>query len=159
MRDRSRSFAALSLGAGSALAAAMLATTPASAQRETGTRVTVEVTDLRNARGVIRACITDVSRDFHECEGGRTQRVVVPARGDSVTFIFGGVRPGRYAIALLHDENNNNRADAVLGMMPREGFGFSRDAAVRMGPPSFSDAAFEVGTRPVRQTITMRYML
>jgi len=67
--------------------------------------------------------------------------------------------PGTYAIALLHDENENDRIDRLLGLVPREGFGFSRDARVSFGPPHFEDAAFDVGTAEVSQTIRMRYML
>lgn len=43
--------------------------------------------------------------------------------------------------------------------LPKEGFGFSRDAPVRMGPPSFNSAAFVVGDAAIQQTIRMRYML
>ena len=70
-----------------------------------------------------------------------------------------GVAPGRYAIALLHDENSNGKADRALGMMPKEGFGFSRDAKVRMGPPRFEEAVFEVADTPKAMAIKMRYML
>ncbi len=44
-------------------------------------------------------------------------------------------------------------------MLPREGFGFSRDAKIRMGPPSFDNAAFELGSERERQRIRMRYLL
>jgi uncharacterized protein (DUF2141 family) len=44
-------------------------------------------------------------------------------------------------------------------MMPREGFGFSRNPRLRMGPPRFTDAAFAVGETVVRQTVRVRYML
>ena len=75
----------------------------------------------------------------------------------TVSFSFRGVRPGTYAIALLHDENANGKADKAL-IIPKEGFGFSRDAKVRMGPPKFSAAAFTVADDPVQQRITMRYL-
>jgi len=68
------------------------------------------------------------------------------------------VSPGRYAVSLFHDENANGKLDKMV-MIPREGFGFSRDAPVHFGPPSFSAAAFDVGAMPVRQAIRMRYML
>ena len=80
-------------------------------------------------------------------------------RVGETTLRFANVQPGTYAIALLHDENDNGKADRVLGMMPREGFGFSNDAPVNMGPPSFGDAAIQVGARELHQTIRMRYML
>ena len=65
--------------------------------------------------------------------------------------------PGRYALALLHDENGNGKADMTL-MTPREGFGFSRDAAVRMGPPKFAAAAFAVDSDAVTMPVRMRYI-
>jgi uncharacterized protein (DUF2141 family) len=124
-----------------------------------GVQVTVEITNLRSHDGVVRACMTRDEERFPRCQDStQGYRVVVPA-GEATTLRFRDVAPGTYAIALLHDENDNGRADRALGMMPREGFGFSRDAPVRMGPPDFEDAAITVGASPLRQTIRMRYML
>ena len=44
-------------------------------------------------------------------------------------------------------------------MMPKEGYGFSRDAKVRMGPPKFKDAVFEHTGEDQKITIKMRYFL
>ena len=64
------------------------------------------------------------------------------------------------ASALLHDENDDGKANrAFLGMMPKEGYGFSRDAKVRMGPPKFTDAVLEHTGEDQALTITMRYFL
>lgn len=124
-----------------------------------GVTVTVTVSEIRSTKGVVRACMTSDPTRFPRCRGVvGAHSAVVPAKG-IVTFAFTGVRPGRYGIALLHDENANGKADRAIGMMPTEGFGFSRDAKVRMGPPRFGDAVFEVGAEPVNQTIRMRYML
>jgi len=121
--------------------------------------VQVTVTGLRSHEGVVRACMTDDTARFPRCrDDAKSYRVVIPA-GEPLVLKFGHVPPGRYAIALLHDENNNGQADRAAGMIPREGYGFSRDAKVRMGPPRFEAAAFQVGPAPVRQTIHMRYML
>jgi len=96
---------------------------------------------------------------FPRCQNSEQgYRVVVPA-GEGAVLRFRNVTPGTYAIALLHDENDNGRADRALGMMPTEGFGFSRDARVRMGPPDFDDAAVTIGENATRLTIRMRYML
>ncbi|MBH5321334.1 DUF2141 domain-containing protein [Aurantiacibacter sediminis] len=136
-----------------------LAAAPSAAGQEEGVSVTVQVTNMRNTDGVVRACMTRDEERFPRCQNSDLgYRVVVPA-GEATTLRFRNVAPGTYAIALLHDENENGRADRALGMMPTEGFGFSRDARVRMGPPDFDDAAIEVGTSAVQQTIRMRYML
>ena len=125
---------------------------------ETST-ITVHVTNLRSSEGVVRACMTTNPKLFPKCRGEeKAYSVVVPA-ASSVTLRFKHVIPGRYAIALLHDENNNGKADRALMMMPKEGYGFSRDAKVRMGPPKFKSAAFDVTGEDQTQSIRMRYML
>ena len=123
------------------------------------TSVTVTVTELRSAQGVVRACLTSHAKGFPDChEAAGDISLTVPANG-TVAFDFANIPPGRYAIAVVHDENNNGKIDRALLLMPKEGFGFSRDAPVRMGPPPFDKAAFTVADAPVHLTIRMRYML
>ena len=125
-----------------------------------GATVTVKVTDLRNAKGIVRACMTTDESRFPKCRGvAGAYGATAQAHEGSVSFTFTGVKPGRYAVALLHDENSNGKADRALGMMPKEGFGFSRDAKVRMGPPKFGEAAIDIGAEDRTLTIRMRYML
>jgi uncharacterized protein (DUF2141 family) len=141
------------------LALLPLAVLLAGASPPEGATVTVTVTGLRNAKGLVRACMTADARDFPQCKAEKgLYATSVNASAGTVTFSFDGVKPGRYAISLLHDENSNGKIDRALGLMPKEGFGFSRDAKVRMGPPSFADAAFDLGTENRALTIHMRYM-
>jgi uncharacterized protein (DUF2141 family) len=121
--------------------------------------VIITITELRSSKGVVRACMTTREAIFPKCrDDPGAHRTVVPA-GEAVTIRFTDVAPGDYAIALLHDENNDGKANRALGMMPREGFGFSRDAKVQMGPPRFQDAVFVHATGAQRVTIRMRYIL
>ena len=139
--------------AGLGLAAGLVAT-PAVAGE-----VVITVTDLRSTKGVVRACMTTREDIFPKCiKDPSSHRTVVPA-GEKVEIRFSGVKPGNYAIALLHDENDNGKADRALGMMPKEGYGFSRDAPVKMAPPNFKDAVFTQGEGTNRLTIKMRYFL
>ena len=107
----------------------------------------------------VRACMTTREDVFPKCaKDPGSHRTVVPA-GEKVVIRFTGVKPGNYAIALLHDENDNGKADRAMGMMPKEGYGFSRDAPVKMAPPKFKDAVFATGDGSSRMTIKMRYFL
>ncbi len=149
MRHRSRARAALTLAAG---ALTLGAAAPTHEE-------TVTVTGLRDAKGVVRACMTSNATRFPKCAGDPASfRLVVPA-ASATRLVFKNVPPGRYAIALLHDENDNGKADRALGMMPKEGFGFSRDAPVRMAPPKYADAVFAVDDKDLNLAIRMRYML
>lgn len=121
--------------------------------------ISVSITNMRSSEGVVRACITKNRRTFPNCrKDPDAMRRVVDA-SESVTLTFTDVEAGAYAIALLHDENDNGKADRALGMMPKEGFGFSRDARVRMGPPNFDDAVIDFDGTEASLTIRMRYML
>ena len=101
--------------------------------------------------------MTTTEQDFPKCKKS-SHETVVKANG-TVSFTFKDVAPGQYAIALLHDENDNGKMDRVMGMMPKEGYGFSRDAEVKMAPPKFKDAVFRHGEKPQSLTIKMRYFL
>lgn len=121
--------------------------------------VVITVTDLRSTKGVVRACMTTRADIFPKCiKDPGAHRTVVPA-GERIEIRFTGVKPGSYGIALLHDENNNGKADRAMGMMPKEGYGFSRDAPVNMAPPKFKDAVLQIGEGTQRLTIKMRYFL
>jgi len=63
--------------------------------------------------------------------------------GPTVRIHFSDLAPGRYAIRLFHDENNNGRLDTNMLGIPVENYGFSTSDS-RLGPPAFDDAAFEL---------------
>ncbi len=152
MRHRSRAVCALKRKA------ILLACLPALVgAAPPGADVSVTVTGLRSAKGQVLACLTTGKRGFPDCTHDPAARHLILPAANGMKLDFGPVPPGLYAVSLLHDENGNGKADMLL-IMPREGFGFSRDAPVRFGPPSFAAAAFNVGDQPVQQAIRMRYM-
>ena len=118
----------------------------------------VTVTGLRSGKGKVMACLASAPAAFPDCKGpGVARHLVVAAAKGAVELDFGPVPAGTYAISLFHDENGNGKLDTMM-MIPREGYGFSRDAAVRFGPPRFAAAAFAVGNAPARQTLKVRYI-
>lgn len=122
-----------------------------------GVDVTITVSNMRSTDGKVFACLAPDKAVYPDCRKPGGTELRMPA-ADAARFTFHGVAPGRYAIALLHDENDNGKLDKAL-MIPKEGFGFSRDAPVTTGRPPFSAAAFDVGTDDVKLPIKMRYIL
>lgn len=121
--------------------------------------IAVTATGLRVTKGTVLACMTARPETFPDCDKDpASYRATAAAAEGKIELRFADVKPGRYSIALLHDENDNGKADRVLGIAPREGFGFSRDAKVKMGPPSFNDAAFDYDGDGASLTIRMRYL-
>ena len=72
---------------------------------------------------------------------------------------FADLPPGRFAVAVFHDENENDELDVNFIGIPKEGYAFSRDARGFAGPPSFDAAAVEIaeGDGPLSTTATLSY--
>jgi uncharacterized protein (DUF2141 family) len=116
------------------------------------------VTGLRNQRGIVQVCVTASKRHFPNCSADSHAFKASVGAARAAVIQIPAVPAGRYAIALLHDENGNGRMDMAVAI-PREGYGFSRDAPVRFGPPSFERALVAIGPGTNRHTIRMRYIL
>jgi len=120
------------------------------------TRLDVEVDNLRSAKGMIRICLTADPDNFPACiddANALTRSVPASVR----TTSFPGLPQRGYALAIIHDENSNSKLDTIAGI-PREGYGFSRNAAARFGPPRFSAARFMVAGDAELQQVKMRYI-
>jgi uncharacterized protein (DUF2141 family) len=79
--------------------------------------------------------------------------------GPQARVVFEDLPRGRYAIAAFHDENGDAMFNQGLFGVPLEGFGFSNDAEVLFGSPSFDDAAFAVQGPETTHTFRIRYGL
>jgi uncharacterized protein (DUF2141 family) len=134
-------------------AVALLAGTSAPGSVDAG------VVGLRSAKGQILVCMTTRADHFPDCQDDpQARRMKVPASA-AADLKFSGLPSGNYAIALIHDENGNNKLDTFMGI-PKEGFGFSRNPVIRFGPPSFNAAQFAVtGGNAVGTSVRVKYML
>ncbi|CAA9491565.1 MAG: hypothetical protein AVDCRST_MAG44-234 [uncultured Sphingomonas sp.] len=71
---------------------------------------------------------------------------------------FANLKPGAYAVTLVHDENANARLDTLLGV-PKEGFGFSRNPVVRFGAPRFDIVRIELAPSFTCAPVRMQHIL
>lgn len=105
-----------------------------------GVTITLIVENVLNDNGYILAGLH--SKDtFMKSEG--LQNVKEKAHVGEMSITFKNVKPGTFAIMVLHDANDNNRMDFEANGMPKENYGMSQNPML-MGPPSFTDAQFEV---------------
>ena len=97
------------------------------------------LSDLNN--GLIHFAIYDKPEFFPENEGKKIgfKKKITELINDQVTIT--DLEESFYAVAIYHDKNSNNKFDTFLSI-PQEKFGFSNDAKVFFGPPSFDEAAF-----------------
>ena len=149
LRRRGGSIAAIVLTV--TVLATLLLATPALAAD-----LAVTVTDIRNDRG--RVLVAVCTQDSF-LKPGCPYTASEPARIGPVTVTVRGIRPGTYAVQAFQDENGNEEVDRNFFGLPKEGIGFSNDAPIRFGPPSFADAALAIGEGGGRTTLRLRYFI
>jgi uncharacterized protein (DUF2141 family) len=117
----------------------------------------VALEGLRNAKGDLQLCLTREPAHFPGCAGDPAAATrTVPA---TVRLVhFSGLSPGVYALSVFHDENRNRKLDMML-MIPREGFGFSRNPALRFGAPKFRQVGIDLPPGFSRLVVRMQYVL
>ncbi len=118
----------------------------------------VSVSGLRSLKGNILVCVTADAKAFPDCSKDANARKAVIPTNNSSHIYFHGMKPGTYAVSLVHDENANGKLD-TKAMIPGEGFGFSRNPMILFGPPSFGGAKFTLDANGGAQAIKMKYML
>ena len=119
----------------------------------------VHVDGLRNQKGVVGALVftspagwpENVSRSFR---GESTS--IDPGRRDA-TVVIQHVPPGDYGIVVLHDENRNMKLDRNLFGFPKEGFGFSNNPHIGLGPPPYAKAVMRISCPTTDTTIHIIY--
>jgi uncharacterized protein (DUF2141 family) len=83
--------------------------------------------------------------------------MITQITGKDASFEFSDIKPGKYAIAVIHDENCNGKLDTNMFGIPKEGYGFSSGAEVAMSAPSFSDAVFSYDRGHLQMSISLNY--
>lgn len=125
---------------------------PLAANAVAGPGVTVTVKGIKAPQGFIMVAL----HDEKTWSGAAIARARVPVKAATLTVTIAAPVPGRYGIKMFHDVDGDGAMATNMVGFPTEPFGFSNDAPVRFGPPSFADAGFDVGPNGAAQTITLK---
>ena len=128
------------------LIAALLFSLPA-----TAATIDVHVTNTAGGKGNVNVAVCDRERFLKQCAYTGS----VPARDGETVVTIKGVPAGTWAVLAYQDENSNGELDRNLIGIPRENYGFSRDARGRFGPPSFEDAAMPIRDEAATATVRL----
>lgn len=120
--------------------------------------VHIQVSGIRNSTGNIRLAFYSNSKSFDD-EKPLFIRTV-PKKDlvkNSLKVSYSDLKPGVYGIAILDDENANEKMDYGW-VLPKEGFGFSDYYHTGMTRPKFNQFDFELSTAAKTVEIKVRYM-
>ena len=113
---------------------------------ETGSySLTVQVDKLRNSKGVVQFSLYNKDGTIPDKKYTQYFRQVTgKIRAGSSIVTFAKLPVGRYAVNILHDENQNKKIDKGF-MLPIEGVGFTNFQSIGLtNRPNFSKASFEL---------------
>ena len=142
-------FAALTV---SGSAAAMVVGRDATVCAAGQSSVQVRIIGLKQASGTIGVSLYDSNGYLKK--RGKLRKVEVPVQSAGPVDVCIAVpRPGRYAVAIHHDLNDNNKKDR------NDGGGYSRNPRLSIFnlKPGFKATAFEVGKSPTRVSVQLMY--
>ncbi len=106
--------------------------------------LTIEVKDLHNSKGIVQFALynkdgTIPDEDYKKCCKILKEKI----QNGSSKVTFTNLPQGKYAVNILHDENENGEIDKGF-ILPIEGIGFSNFQSIGLtNRPSFSKASFE----------------
>jgi uncharacterized protein (DUF2141 family) len=99
--------------------------------------LTVEFTNLRNNNGNLLYELFDAKQ--------KSLKVgTVDISNNKCLVVFENLKPAKYGVNFIHDENKNKKLDTKMLMIPKEGFGYSNNPTVKFGPPAYEKWIFEV---------------
>jgi len=122
-------------------------------------RIEISIESLRNDSGQVLCALHDSKAAFPRDSSKAVQKAQATVLDRRAVCVFNDVRPGTYAVGIVHDENSNGKLDTNFVGLPREGLGSSRDAKGFMGPPKFDDASFVYSGSVLKLTVHAIYLL
>jgi uncharacterized protein (DUF2141 family) len=118
----------------------------------------VKILDIRNSTGTVACALFESPAGFpSEFLHSATNVMIIKIRKSQARCDFMDIPPGTYAMVVIHDENMNGKLDTNVLGIPKEGYGFSKDAKKWLGTPTFSDASFLYDGQNVDLTMTLHY--
>ena len=106
--------------------------------------LTVTITGLKNNTGQVALKLYNNSKGFLDTEESVVISKLATITSKQSKTTFKGLKPGNYAVALIHDENKNQKMDKSFVGIPKEGFGFSSNPKIRFSEPSFDECKIEM---------------
>ena len=125
---------------------------PSAAQTPKTGKLIVKIAGIHNAEGNIRVAVrTD------ETTIAAAQIATIDPKTLTAEAVFENLPEGDYGVAVIHDENKNEKLNFTDFGMPLEGYGHSNNPAKRQGAPDFAETKFIFAAPATTITINLIY--
>lgn len=106
------------------------------------TDVTIKVDGVKDNSGKVAVLLFADAAGFPNESAKAAQKVQVDAKPGTTEIKLTGLKPGRYAVCVIHDANSNALLDRNFIGIPKEGVAISN--GIRREKPTFEKAAIEI---------------
>jgi len=116
-----------------------------SIQKKETCSLTIDVSELRNSKGTVLFALYNREDAFPDEHYKKYFKKLTGKIIDGVSSVtFENLPEGKYAVNILHDENNDGEIKKGL-ILPKEGIGFSNYQTIGFSNrPTFAKASFNV---------------
>jgi uncharacterized protein (DUF2141 family) len=104
--------------------------------------VTIQVENVKDNSGKVAALLFENATGFPNESAKAVRRIQVDAKPGTTEIKLKDLKPGRYAVCVIHDSNVNATLDRNFFGIPKEGVGISN--GIRREKPTFDKAVIEV---------------
>lgn len=120
--------------------------------------LTLSITNLRSNNGFVLISLYKDGSGYPDNATLAFRNEKVAIYNNKAVIIFPDLPTGSYGIAILHDENNDQKMNKNALGLPKEGYGFSNNVMGAFGPPSWKRASFRYNAGdPSNHSIRARY--
>ena len=117
--------------------------------------IKVNITNLKSNKGFVLVSLFKEGVGYPDKPEKAFRKAKLSITANNAAVIFNSLPAGSYAIAILHDENDDQKMNKNILGIPREGYGFSNNATAAFGPPRYSKASFR-HTAGTATTLTIK---
>lgn len=111
----------------------------------TSAKLVVTITGLKNKKGVIEIGLFSDPKKF-PTPNKQFKKARVKVEENNVKYQFDNLPLGQYALAIYHDENNDNVCNRNFFGIPTEAYCFSRDFKPFLSPPDWEDCYIQLNS-------------
>lgn len=126
---------------------------PCLANDQTAPYILLTIDEIYDAKGHIRVQAYSDKKEEFLAKGMKLLRVEVPVQEGEKRVCVTMPGEGAYSLVVLHDRNSNGKTNFFS-----DGFGFSLNPKLGLGPPDHEETLFEVKNGVMEMTIHTKYV-
>lgn len=118
--------------------------------------INVEIKKIRNQDGKVLVALYNKDDENFANMLKHYKNVSLRVKNEKVMYTFKNIQDGIYAIAVIHDENENATLDTNFLGIPIEGYGFSNNIRPIFRAANFKESKFNL-TSDINVSISLGY--